>query len=159
MKSSGPDARLTKLRAQMRRILIIVVAILAVGVLAWEFIPIQELRWNGTFKLTVRVDCPEGRPRSVSCEAFGHREYADNAASLLPYEPNVWFVVSDPFDGQPITVRVPIGGRESPFGRELNRHQYQFLAVIAVLPDGRRVGKVVEIPVRRVCREVSVTLP
>jgi hypothetical protein len=153
MKSSGPDARLTKLRAQMRRILIIVVAILAVGVLAWEFFAFCQ----GTDLSS--VDCPEGRPRSVSCEAFGHREYADNAASLLPYEPNVWFVVSDPFDGQPITVRVPIGGRESPFGRELNRHQYQFLAVIAVLPDGRRVGKVVEIPVRRVCREVSVTLP
>ena len=139
----------------MRRALI---AVLALGVLAWEFVPVQVLIWDGSFNLIVRVECPEGRPRAVTCEAFGRREYADEAvAHLLPLES--WSAVADPFDGQPITVRVAVSGRESPFGRELLRSQFRFLAVIAVLPDGRRVGKVVDIPDGRVSREVSVALP
>lgn len=142
----------------MRRALIAVVAVLALGVLAWEFVPVQVLIWDGSFDLTVRVVCPEGRPRAVTYEAFGRREYADEAvAHLLP--PESWSAVSDPFDDQPITVRVAVSGRKSPFGRKLRRSQFRFLAVIAVLPDGQRVGKVVDIPDGRVSREVSVALP
>lgn len=144
----------------MRRALIAVVVVLALGVLAWEFVPVQVRVWDGSFDLTVRVECPEGRPRSVTCEAFGRCEYADEAvAHLLPPESRMWSTVADPFDGQPIAVRVAVSGRESPFGRELRRSQFRFLAVIAVLPGGRQVGKVVDIPDGRVSREVSVALP
>ncbi len=144
----------------MRRALIAVVATLAVGVLAWEFIPVQVLIWDGSFDLTVRVECPAGQPRSVSCEAFGRREYADEAAAqLLPPESRMWSTTAEPFDGQALSVRVAVSGRESPFGRELRRSQFRHLAVIAVLADGRRVGKVVDIPDGQVSREVSVTLP
>ncbi|MBX7102568.1 MAG: hypothetical protein K1X57_00700 [Gemmataceae bacterium] len=144
----------------MRRVLIAGVAVLGLGVLAWEFIPVLVIIWDGGFDLTVRIECPEGRPLAVTCEAFGRREYAEEAvAHLLPPESRSWSTVVDPFDGQPITVQVAVSGRDSPFGRELRRSQFPFLAVIAVLPDGRRVGKVVDIPDGRVSREVSVALP
>ena len=144
----------------MRRALIAVVAVLALGVLAWEFVPIQVLIWDGSFDLIVRVECPEGRPRAVTCEAFDRREFANEAVThLLPSESRSWSAVADPFDGRPITVHVAVSGRESPFGRELRRSQFRYLAVIAVMPDGRRVGKVVDIPDGQVSREVSVALP
>jgi len=144
----------------MRRALIAVVAVLALGVLAWEFIPVQVMIWDGSFDLTVRVESSAGQPQVVSCEAFGRREYAEEAvAHLLPPESRMWSTTADPFDGQPLIVRVAVSGRESPFGRELRRSQFRYLAVIAVLPDGRRVGKVVDIPDERVSREVSVALP
>lgn len=144
----------------MRRKLAIAVAGLAAAILAWEFVPIQVKRWDGGFDVTVRIQCPEGRPRSVSVEAHTHRKYAEEAVEhLLPPEPGLRSVVADPFDGQPLIVRVPAGWEESPFGRELRRWQFQSLAVIAVLPDGRRVGKVVDLPDVRVSRRVAVTLP
>jgi hypothetical protein len=144
----------------MLRAVLITVALIAAGLLAWEFVPIQVIVWDGAYELTVRVESPDGRPRSVSCEAFGRREYAD-AAVVHPHPPESqrWSAVADPFEGQPITVQVAVSGRESPFGRELRRSQFKFLAVNAVMADGRRVGKVVEIPDSRVSREVAVTLP
>jgi hypothetical protein len=144
----------------VRRALIIIIAVPVAGVLAWEFIPAQVLVWDGSFDLTVRVESAGDRPRSVTCEAFGRREYAEAAvADGLPPESRKWSTSADPFDGQPLTVRVAVNGRESPFGRELRRSQFRYLAVVAVLPDGQRVGKLAEIPDGRVSREVSVTLP
>ena len=146
----------------MRRKLVWVVAGLAAAVLAWEFVPIQVMVWDGGYQLTVRVERPEGRPRSVSVEAHGQRKDADYAVEhLLPPESlsSPRCAVADPFDGRPLTVWVPTSGRVSPFGRELQRMQFPYLAVVATLPDGRRVGKVVAIPDGRVSQEVTVTLP
>jgi hypothetical protein len=148
------------MRAKMRRTLLRVVAVLTFSVLAWEFLPVQMLVWDGQFNLIVRVESPESRLQSVTCEAFGQREQADVAvAYLLPPESKSWSTVADPFDGQPITVRVAVSGRLSLIGREIRRMQFRYLAVIAVLPNGHRMGKVVDIPDGRVCREVSVTFP
>lgn len=144
----------------MRRAVIVVVAVLAVSVLAWEFIPIQVLIWDGSFDLTVRVDSRTGQPRSVSCETFGSRDYAEEALSNLePPDRRAWSTIADPFDGEPLTVCVAVSGRESPFGRELRRSQFRYLVVVAVLPDWSRAGKLVDIPDGRVSREVSVSFP
>jgi hypothetical protein len=144
----------------MRRALFATVAILAAGVLAWEFIPLAVTIHDGGFDLTVHIESLGGQPQSVSCETFGRREYADEAVTrLLPPQSRSWSAVADPFDGRPLTVGVAVGERESPFGRVLQRFQFRFMAVIAVMPDGSRIGKVVEIPDGRVSREVTVELP
>lgn len=143
----------------MRRTLFVVVAVVAAGVLAWEFIPVQVMIWDGSFDLTVRVESRAGQPQSISCQALGGRETAAQVLADLSPPESRWSAVADPFDGRPLIVHVPVSGRESPFGRELARSQFRFLVVIADLADGRRVGKLVDIPDGRVSREVSVVVP
>jgi hypothetical protein len=74
-------------------------------------------------------------------------------------ETRLWSAVADPFEGQPLTVNVPVSGRESPWGRQLRRVQFQYLVVIGQWKDGRRMGKLVDIPDGRASREISVSLP
>lgn len=139
---------------------LIVAIIVLVSVFLWEFIPVQVIIWDGGFDLTVTVSSNAGPLRSVSCQAFGHRESADFAVEhLLPMEADPWSTHVEPFSGKPLTVFVPLSGRKSPSGRELSRMQFRHLAVIGQLQDGRRVGKVVEIPDCRVSRTVHVILP
>ena len=139
----------------------VIVGGLAFGlVLAVEFIPIFEMVWDGGFPLTVNVTSPSGRPNSVTCEAFGDRHLAEQILAVQqPPEIMMRATVADPFDGQPLTVPVPSSGRRSLFGRELAPYQFQYLVVIAVMPDGRRVGALVDIPDGRVTRSITVTLP
>ena len=144
----------------MRRTLVTTATILAAGFLAWEFVPLQKKICDGSFDLTVHVECQAGQPLTVSCETFGRQEHAEEALSvLLPPEIGMWSTLSDPFDGQPLTVRVAVSSRESPLGRIFRRSQFRYLVVIAVLPDGRRVGKMLDIPEYRVLQDVSVSLP
>jgi hypothetical protein len=144
----------------MRRALTVVVLVLVAGILAWEFIPLQKTIWDGSYELTVHIDSSVGRPRSVTCETSGSREHAEQAAEyLLPPVSQSYSAVADPFDGRPLPVNVATCGGESPFGRDLGSGQSRFLVVIAELPDGRRVGKLVKIPEKQVSRKVTVALP
>ncbi len=144
----------------MRRAFLIIGLSVLAGALAWEFIPIQLTVWDGGFDLTVNVSSTAGPLKSVSCQACGRREEAEEVLEyLLPPDTRQWSAVADPFDGQPLTVQVPVSGRASPMGRELRRSQFRYLVVIGQLNDGRRVGKLVEIPDGRESREVSVSLP
>jgi hypothetical protein len=134
--------------------------VVAAGALTWEFIPFYVIVWDGGFDLTVNVSSTAGPLHSVSCQAFGRREEADEALeNLRPPETRLWSAAADPFTGEPLTVFVPPSGRESPCGREPRRSQFRHLVVLGELRDGRRTGKLVEIPDGRVSREVSVRLP
>ena len=142
----------------MRRTILILFAVVVAGVLAWEFVPIQVMIWDGGFDLNVHVESRRPQPQSVTCEAFSHREQAQVVAvRWLPLGSSTRSAIADPFVGQPLTVAVPVSGRRSPFGRELRWSQFQALLVIATYPDGLRVGQVVDIPDGRVNREVTVT--
>ena len=141
----------------MRRTLLILAAVIVAGFLAWEFVPIYVARCSGSFDLTVRV---EGRPRSVSCEAVGSLREAEEAlAVLLPPDTRMWSAIVDPFDGRPLEVRVAVNWRESPLGRQYWRTQFRYLVVIATMPDGERIGKLVDIPDSRESKQVTVSLP
>ena len=144
----------------MRRTILTLTAVLVAGFLAWEFVPLEKKICDGSFDLTVRVECLAGQPRSVSCEAFGRLMQAEEAlAVLMPPESRRWSAVADPFDGRPLTVGVPVSWRESPLGRQYRRTQFRYLVVIATMQDGERIGKLVDIPDSRESREVSVSLP
>jgi hypothetical protein len=143
----------------MRRVLLIAAAVLACFVLAVEFIPIYMVIWDGGYDLTVHVKSPSGRPRSIYCEAYGQRKYADEACARLATDASAWRTVADPFDGNPLPVWVAVSGRRTLFGRYVHRMQFRFLAITAVMPDGNRVSKVIDLPDDRVSREVTLTLP
>jgi hypothetical protein len=144
----------------MRRALLTIVLLLLAGALAWEFIPLETIIWDGGFNLTVRVSSSAGPLHSVRCQACGRREDAEYVLEyLIPPDFRPWDTVADPFDGQPLTVYVRSSGRASPLGRTLQRSQFQYLVVIGQLEDGRQIGKLVEIPDGRVVRQVDVSLP
>ena len=144
----------------MRRKLLIIAGLSLPGIALWVYTSAQFIIWDGSFDLTIHVSSDTGQPRSVTCEAFGRHENAETVfESLIPPETRMWSVTADPFDCRPLTVTVPVSGRQSMSGRQLRRTQFQFLVVIAVLPDGRRVGTIVDIPDNRVSREVTVRLP
>jgi hypothetical protein len=126
----------------------------------WLYTSTTYIIWDGEFDLTVHVSSDPGPPRSVTCEAFGFREGGEYVReNLLPPETRLWSTTEDPFVGEPLTVHVPQSGQDSMSGRELQRFQFRYLVVVAELPDGRRVGKLVDIPDCRVAREVSIALP
>jgi len=144
----------------VRRAFLIIAVLVVAGALAWEFIPLQLTVWDGGFDLTVNVSSTAGPLKSVSCQACGGRKEAEEVLEhLLPPDLGSRSAVADPFDGQPLTVQVPVSGRASPIGRELRRSQFRYLVVIGQLNDGRRLGKLVEIPDGRESREVNVSLP
>ena len=143
----------------MRRAFLTIAALVIAGVLAWEFSPFPVTIWDGGFNLTVHVTSPAGPLHSVSCQAFGRREQTEEVLEyLLPPESLGYSAVADPFVGEPLKVYVPVSGRDSPSGRTLRRTQFRYLVVIGQWQDGRRAGKLVEIPDGRVSREVSVVL-
>lgn len=144
----------------MWRTLLVIALLLAVGAAVWVYTSATYIIWDGGYDLTVRVTSNPGPPQSVSCQARGRREDAEYVLEhLLPPETQLWSATADPFASKPLTVHVPVSGRVSRSGRQLSRTQFHWLVVIAVLPDGRRVGKLVEIPDGRVSREINVELP
>jgi hypothetical protein len=137
-----------------------VVLVLVTGGLVWFYTSAQYIIWDGGFDLTVHVTSSAGPLRSVTCRAYGQRDDAEQAAKyLLPPESDLWAAQADPFTGEPLTLNIPLSGRDSMSGRELSRFQFRHLVVIGQLQDGRRVSKLVEIPDCRVSRDVSVALP
>jgi hypothetical protein len=143
----------------MMRRAAILVALFVAGLLVWEFVPIQKIVWDGEFQLTVHLTSSDGPLRSVSAEAFGRREEAEETLRFLPPPECRWSSVADPYEGQPLIVHVPLSGRESPFGRELKRMQFRYLVVIGQWSNRKRAGRIVEIPDSRKSREVHVSLP
>ncbi len=116
--------------------------------------------WDGGFDLTVNVSASAGSLRSVTCQVCGHRNEAEFILEhLLPETYSSRTYTVDPFIGQPLTVYVPLSGRDSAFGRELQRFQFRYLVVIGQFEDGSKRGKLAEIPDCRVSRELSVMLP
>lgn len=98
--------------------------------------------------------------REASTEVFWRREpvgssvHCDPPLILRLKEP----VPASGLHGEPFEVWVPIESRISGLGLTTVRTQAKYLAVVAVLADGRRVGKVVELPDARESREVTVRL-
>jgi len=143
----------------MRRAFLIVGAlVVAIGLILWLF-PVRGQVLDGGFDLSVRVSSSAGPLRSVSCEAFGRRPEAEQTLeNLWPPETRLWSAVTDSFAGEPLTVHVPVTVVALPWGQELQRRQLRFLVIIGQLADGRRVGKLVDIPDCQESREVNVVL-
>src|SRR5262245_40391156 len=112
----------------MRRKLVAIALLLVAGAAVWVYTSTTYIIWDGGFDLTVRVSSDPGPPRSVTCQAFGCREDAECMLEhLLPPETRLWSATAAPFTGKPLTVHVPLSGRNSMSGRELSRFQFRWL--------------------------------
>jgi hypothetical protein len=136
----------------LRRVVAVALLLVAAGLLGWLYTSMPYIIWDGGFDLIVRVSSDPGPPRAVACCAVGRQDDCEEALNRLLRSP------IDSFVGEPLTVKVPNSGRISMSGRELQYFQFQYLVVVAVLPDGRRVGKIADIPDRRVSTELAVAL-
>jgi hypothetical protein len=135
------------------------VNLLVAGISLLLFVPWETLGC-GKFDLAVVVEPSGGRICAVTSEAFQRREEAESALEQLTPPSSDWCSATEaPFTGQPLKTRVPFSQRTSALGREIDYIQFHYLVVIAELQDGRRVGKLVDIPDGRMSREVHVGLP
>jgi len=144
-----------KLTSTIRAGRILAGVVLCAG-LAWYLLP--ETRWTGGYSLTVHLQSANARPQSVACSPFHHSEDAEKAIATESVGSPEWAVVADPFDGCPINLDVPVAGR-AWLGQERGRVQPQYLAVVAMMPENRRVGRIVQIPDGQVSKELTVSLP
>jgi len=129
----------------------------AVGL--WAYTSATWLIWDGHFQLKVNVSSNAGPLELVTCQPCSDRSCAE-MSERYPFEKtDLWATTSSPFDGSPLEVTVPVSGRDSMSGRQLSRRQFQCLAIVGTLQDGRSMRKLVGIPDGRVSREVTVSLP
>lgn len=130
----------------------------------------QSIILDGAFNLNVRVR-PSGE-RAIATllvSPNGRAEDADHHLKLLlegvdPDVLDLWTPIKrKPFNGGDVIVGVPFSERiQTPiFGPErlIGESQFQALLVFAILNNGERVGKVVQIPHRRQTTVLEVMLP
>lgn len=121
--------------------------------------------WSGGYDLTVAVSAAGESPEWVYCFPVRGRDRAEGLLDVLlaghgSMSEGGRGARADPFRGEPPTVRVALDGRRSPvFGERTGPQVERHLVVVAQLPGGRRVGRVVDIPDCRAAREVAVALP
>jgi hypothetical protein len=99
---------------------------------------------------------------SVSGEAFTSERWAGSSLEhLAPSEGRIDSAVADPFAGKPLAVPVPTSYKtRSALLWSCSRYnQMRHLVVIVQYRDGRREGRLVEIPDLRESRSLRVEVP
>src|SRR5262249_32471486 len=115
---------------------------------------------DGVFPMPVNITNSGMYPlKSVSCVTVIDQKQADQILALMDLPRcDKWSDVEDPFIGTPLSVDIWVTTRDGLFSH--SRVQYpRLLVVIAECDDGKRLGKVVEIPDRRQFQSVSVDFP
>jgi hypothetical protein len=145
--------------ANAGKLLAVLLTLLGAGGV-WVYTSRPYLYWVGGYELSVRILCGAECPTAVTCEAHHARDVADYVCdNLIPPETLMNGASARPFSGEPLAVRIKTTGKDSMSGRPLSWFQQSFLVVIAEMPDGSLVGKVVDIPDGRVSKEVTVAFP
>jgi hypothetical protein len=127
------------------------------------FFPFQTIHDDGLWPLVVRVHSASGKPiNAVSAEAFGEGQSAEYVLEhLAPPETGLYSATQAPLHGDDLLVHIPVGDTvRSSLLRDYHRlYQYSRLVVIVEYEDGKREGRLVEIPDLRRSREVVVEFP
>lgn len=121
-----------------------------------------ELHGVGSPRYELRLESTSPL-RSAGAEVCGSRESAEFiAARMSPDECDFRFDPHRPFSERRLTILVTSTTRHYGLPRRVDYTQERHVAVVAVLADGRRVAKVVELPDARAWedepREVTVRL-
>jgi|GEM_PF-4881102 len=144
----------------VKRLAIVVAIVLAAGVC---LTPVQTIWDDGLWPLSVTVTSASSAPiASVSGQAFSSEESARYSLEhLAPPDTRVHSAVADPYTGEPLAVPVPTSLRtHSALTWSSSRYnQMRQLLVIVQYQDGRRAGRLVEIPDLRESRSVLVEFP
>ena len=101
--------------------------------------------------------------RAVSAEVFGDADDAQYAVETkLPPTSKAWSVSQDPFSGAPLTVPVMTcrtGWCGLWWAYPMQYSQGKFVVVIVQHQDGKREGRMIDIPDLRKRRTASVDFP
>jgi hypothetical protein len=144
----------------VKRLVIGLAIVLVAGVL---LAPVQTIWDDGLWPLSVTVTSASGDPiASVSGEAFSSEEWARYILEhLAPPETRTHSAVANPFAGEPLAVPIPTGykTRSALLWSSSRCNQMRLLVVIVKYRDGRREGRLVEIPDLRESRSLRVEFP
>jgi hypothetical protein len=161
---SVPTTSSAKRRRSMRKPLVwslLFVLISGIGVIGLT--PIQTMWDDGLWPLSVTVVSASGSPiASISCEAFSTEESAqDSLENLLPPQSWMFSTIQNPFRNEPLEVIIPTSRKIHSvlFWSDSRYNQMRHLLVIAEYNDGRREGRLVEIPDLRQVRSLHVEIP
>jgi hypothetical protein len=138
----------------MRRF-VLVLGCLTVGVLALFVLSLKKL-WSGHYVLSVTVVTSGEMPEWVYCvPVSASRDWAERRLEGMLNAPGEWAdddanpgVLAKPFRGQVLQTTITLDGSYSPIFGELNDDPrcQRLLIVVAEMPGGRRMGRVVDIP-------------
>jgi hypothetical protein len=144
---------------------LIVILILVVGGVLALFVCFTSI-WDGRFELTVNIVGPGERPKWVWLGQEPNKDQAERFLAVMlkvkreRMDDGFLSLIVDPFYGQPISLHVRLSGSDSPIFGALGETQYgQYLVVVAEMPDGQRVGKIVDIPDHNESTQVTISLP
>ncbi len=117
----------------------------------------------GRYDLTIHIECANDPPVYVSCvstsseevRAEWEKDAANGIYHLQEYSPT-----SNPYDGQPLKIRIYYDHDTSMLGRTMYWSQSEkYLGVYAEWAGGRTSYKIMDIPCGLITREVRVQLP
>jgi hypothetical protein len=121
-----------------------------------EFVPLGMIRGIGSQQIVVRIQSPNGMP--TACRTYA--AYSRQEAQLALAEFSLYAQFGTRQTGKRFTLLVTTTRSASPIlMRSLSHTEPNWLAIVAEWPDGRKEGKVVEIPRDDAMREVTVEFP
>jgi hypothetical protein len=151
------------LNSMLRQMGIFAVALLIVLAVCIGFIRFWTIWDDGLSPITVIIRSASGSPiQAVSAEAEDDPDFIRYILQQpIPLEATHHSASQSPYIGEPLTVNVPttVTTRGALLWRYTRFHQCHKLVFIAEYKDGRRKGRVVDIPDLHKSRTVAVEVP
>jgi len=144
-------------RKRMRYALPALLGVTALALLALAYDRTHGIRWIGGYAVRVRMERSSPRPvDSVSAVVLFRREWeaADGDPARIDSD---WQAV--PLSGEPFTVHVKCGGKDSGLGRPISYVRQELVVLRVAYADGGSELVVAELPDGRSGRELSVRIP
>ena len=139
----------------------IALTLIVMGCLA--FVPLSKICEDGTLPLTVTIrSAAASNIRAVSAEAFGNSKDAEYVLeNTVPPETKRYSASQARFTGQNLTIDVPIGytTRGALLWHFSRYYQFTKLVVLVEYVDGKRTGRLVDIPDLHHSQEIPVEVP
>jgi hypothetical protein len=151
------------LNSVLRQVGSFVVALLIVLAVCIGFIPSWTIWDDGLWPVTVTIRSTSGSAiRTASAESLDDPEFVKfYLENLIPPEDRRHSASESPYIGQPLAVNVPTSA--TTHGALLwsytRFNQYRKLVVIVEYQDGRKEGRLVDIPDLHKFRTVTVEVP
>ena len=140
-----------------RRLRITLLALAAAVGLVLAAAALTEIRGVGSAEYAVLIESDQALA-GAGAEVCNTRDEAEDLARELPLSECRYRLSPTELPRRRLTVIATTTTHEYGLPRRTKHYQQRYLAVVAVLGDGRRVGTAVELPDARESREVTVRL-
>src|SRR5262245_50463623 len=148
----------------MRAVLLMLILLLS-SIMLLSCMGLGNVRGLGVGQFDLSVSAKSEKP----IRAIFRQVYYDRAYALMSLETmagrGIWpaaydkMIVREPFTDGPIELGVPTESVHDVYDRLLQLWWFPHLVVVAEFKDGKRAGKLIDIPDPRESTEITVTLP